>query len=563
MRRQWKSVVAGIYLAAMLIPVFAEAANVGDVLRVTSKDERGKTLYYLNNGFSKDGRMLAYFRNLKTGPRLGFRSTSIADSFPAIGVSFAGYPWQSSGPEEGAWTPDSRRYYLNFGTYYVDFPSGRLGRLVADDEFYWPALSPDGSRVCGINKRTDQEKKTPVVRCYGLGEGKATTVQPPFLDNQMDVSFGFVGNSHLWFRTGKKRVLIPVVNVETGRQDGYLNVFREGGAQKPMKFYHVNLSPEAIALGAEGDGFIVGHTPGVYKANANFHATSPEDRQLQRIGAKPRKGGPFVPVGNHMAISPDERMLLVENVLGRMGTIAAYDIEKGEKAEPRWLTMFRPLSSYDESNEKTWRPYPMPQWSPDGTKVAFTSSALQGDGIPYLYLYIFKLPDAPHLDSVNREGGKVAVRFEPSQYSYEVSHWELLYRRSQNGDPVVVARISNTPWYVRGGGERGRFIIESAGPGDYAPEGRWLLEGAAPRLPKENISCRNSGGSTMECRKDFGREVKKRRGGETIKWRRAWPDYHSSPLLLNLPGAREGWYSIRSVEYSGLVSPSSNSVTLH
>ena len=106
--------------AAVLSAALVEAVEVGDLYRVSSPEERGKTLYYLNNGFSRDGRTLAYFRDLKSGERLGFRSTSIPNAFPALDVSLRGYPWGASGPEEGAWSPDSKRYYMNFGTYYVE-----------------------------------------------------------------------------------------------------------------------------------------------------------------------------------------------------------------------------------------------------------------------------------------------------------------------------------------------------------------------------------------------------------------------------------------------------------
>ena len=394
--------------------------------RMTSDTVPNATMYHLTDTMSPDGQRIA-LQGYSSG---GDGICRVVD------LDGANYKRISDGSEttynghcDGAWHYNGDRYYLHGGTFYANVSDQTTGRLETVTDAYWPRISPDNTKIAYLNYRTDDGNLTdPEWRFYNLATGALIKTMPIPFDTTLDVSYGWFGPDHLWFLTGSDRRASLYVDYATGTVQGDI---RPDG----VKMLHRILSEQAYRLGPGlNTGRIAGHNPKFDVANVDVESGS---RQIQALGNRQQDALVPTPQGTHSKFTRDGRYLCVENDIPNVGVLSIFDLQGTEPSYQ--VCRFRDAERIDADVPESWREYPQPHWSLDGTKLYWHDNwTSEPTTQREVYTCTVRLPDAP-TDPVFNAG---AVTFQPGARHYETNEY-LLFR-----DGTLVSNISARKHYI-------------------------------------------------------------------------------------------------------------------
>jgi len=542
------------------IEMYIDPETDYEVWRLTNGTVQERAFYYTNPGYSPNGRHIVFSaRDVERAQRI-----HVMD---ADGSNVRGFgDWYSVGGDiwdlwtdqaEGAWSKDSRYYYACGDLMYVEVATNKVLQLSSSAApFYWPFLSPDGQTLCGVSILYDSDSGGTIKFINTDGSGYRQFDMPYNRGGKLDVTRGWIGNEYIWYDTypesGIRPRMRPVMSTSDGRLSGFLDVINPTDEWEGT-FGHTTLSPDGIAVG-NGAGLVSGHGRTFEFANTQFWTPDRAEREIRPIVDKGTYPDFGVPLGTHSNFSPDGKWLVLEHVNSDLGKMAAYPVDG--KSSPVWLVRFRQREKYVGGNVG-FRPYQWPTWSPDGTKILFWSDSMQEEGNEDLYLVVFKRPDAPTELSASRVGSQVAVTWKPAFQHREIKEYEVFRAALEGGAYEKIGTVSEHYTYL----EAPSKVTADAGvlwvdtTVGFPEQGVIQVMGLSTERPQELVAYtgKTSDSFTGCTRGVLGTEAAEH-WNDAFVWRYTGTHAYLDAIDLG------GWYKVRSVEWSGLVSELSEPV---
>jgi hypothetical protein len=533
--------------------VYIDPETGYEVWRLTEDTRADHAFYYTNPAYSPNGRHIVFYSR---------RPPNRIHVMDADGSNLRGFgDWESvSGDEwddqsEGAWSKDSRFYYAGGNLFVIEVDTGEVTQLSqAALPFHWPFLSPDGRTLSGLSIRLDSDTGGILKFIRTDGTDYREFSMPFSTGRYLDVSHGWLGNDHIWYQTtadinGEEWARHPLVDVVTGEYVGLLNVINPEDSWEGL-LGHQTFSPIATALGP-GFGLVAGHGRTFVFINTLITTQDRVERELRPIVDRNQYPEFYEPVGTHSNFHPSGKWFVLENVTSDKGKMAVYPVDRN--SSPFWLVRFRPNS------DDRWRPYHWPTWSPDGTKVVFSSDSMALDpGNEDLYLVVFRHPDPPtNLVAVHLLD-EVTLSWSPAALHQEIKEYQIWSADSKDGTYSQIGTVSEHFTYLNAPSQvdASATTLNVDSTDGFPDQGMLEVVGLATSLPSELISYTSKTATTFDgcLRGELGTEA-------TPHWNDSFVWRHTGQKAFVFTATASQWYKVRAVEWSGLESDFSEPAT--
>lgn len=565
-RQNWRMriVVIGVLACMSTVNVVAvekyiDSETGHEVWRMTHNNSDDRTYYYTSNGFSPNGQYIVYHskewvdKHIKGAKFCAIMNADGTNSHPLANFKGTGVGWLDSYPA-GCWSKDSRYYYLNGSTYYVEAATGKVGQISKKAApFYWPFLSPDGRKLCGMSIAHDSKDGSGgSIKIVNIDTAACREYKLPWQGpgNRVDVTHSWIGNNHVYYQSGLgKRRMHPVMDIATGKLAGFISAGQPDEDNLVGRPGHPTFSPDAYMLG-NGAGLVSSHGNGFEFMNMKYWIRDRKKRAIRSIVDKEKYPEFRKPIGSHANFSPDGKWLVVENTNSDMGKMALYPVDR--KSKPIWLVRFRSKKRYT-GGVVGRRPYPQPNWSPDGTKVLYWANQ-RDKGPGELYVVVVKKPDAPCKVVAKKIGGRLHLNWKSGAFHREIKEYLVLCSEVKKGPFKVAASIPALYTYVDAPCKIGKFDkkIHVDSTRHFPIKGVIEIAGLSTQQPSEMISYT---GRTSRAFSSCKRGASSTRAAEHWNDAFVWSCIGKNGVTASL-GAKAVWCKVRAMEWSGLYNDS-------
>jgi len=268
----------------------------------------------------------------------------------------------------------------------VDPSSGQVTPLIADGNFFYPTLSPDGRYIAFLGEHPQSRRRN----IYIMGTDGSNL--HPIVAGRLNLK----PNGQVAWTADSTQIIYGILS--GGRPLGFIRAHIDGSGEERLQFPDLpgDISETWAVLSPDGNRLAV-----------NVSLIDPPYRQLvileldsvTPITTTLPDGTPF----DRLAWSPDgERTLLSTLMLNMLepqplmlGTADAANVEVLLQSPPNYITSI--------------------SWSPDGNQIAFTATEMSGESVPDGEVYV-----------ANADGSGVRSLNIPTNVGYNGTSWSVI-----------------------------------------------------------------------------------------------------------------------------------------
>ncbi len=533
--------------------IYTDPETGHEVWRMTNNTGNDVTMYYHNPSMSPNGKYIAFKTN--RSPYMFLIRTDGTGEVP-LGTSsgWGSGVYFSETVIPGWWSNDSKTFYAYSNLKAIDIESYLAGNT-SDSymkqisptyaaNFYNVMLSPDGRTLFGMSNKYDSSSGA-TLKLINIDGTNYRAFPIPFYywgNTEIDVSHGWLGNNEAWYLNNSPTYehIETVFDVNTGQYKGILVIDDHDGDMWDGIFDHPTLSPSAYFIGGE-EGRIAGNGRGLLSANTKYWYQNNTDRQLIVVGSK---------YGDHSNFNADASLLMVG---GNSGMYDGYIITHRVSANGS----IEKIVKYGYSSNNGGEPYA--SWSPDGTKIVYSSNISDGVNTD-IYQVVYKKPDIPaSLVAENLGGGQMRLTWKTARQHREIKEYQVYGSTSQNGSFSQTAAVPSLYTYLDAPSKisSSATSINVDSTAGFPDRGTIEIFGLSSERSTEIV---NYTGKTATSFTGLTRGVMNSTAAE--HWNDSFVWLYSGSHGYQGGQGTNSWFKVRSVEWSGLTSEFSSPVSV-
>jgi hypothetical protein len=230
------------------------------------------------------------------------------------------------------------------------------------------------------------------------------------------------------------------------------------------------------------------------------------------------------------------------------GLLVAFPVPPNTQP-PFLIARYREASAVTASGDDSSEP----TWSPDGTKIIFRGYSREASNSD-IYVAVFQKPSAPTEVTETRDFDQIHVTWKPAERHREIKEYKIFRSTSASGNYQFIGTVPATLTYLdvpsRLGASEITLNVDSTE--GFPSQGAIEVSGMSTEIPSEIITCTGKTATSFTgCTRGALGSTAAEHWNDSFVW--SYTGRHG--FLDTYPGP--ACYRVRSVEWSGLVSPMS------